>query len=375
MQKSLVFMLWFLLALALNSCTAQISTDHWVVVSQAGSSTVAIIDPVLGSVVKRTEVGLLPHRLLLSADGLKLFAVLVGSQAIAELNTATFAVTKTMLTAPLPERRSDNSLITSHDSAVARAATSCFVCHNNTATSAQPRIVGERPFGLAFSDDQHLLVSHLREGRLSEIDLSSGNPSRQVLLAKHGDAVEASDLTRVGNQFVVNMRPKQPSTSAGAVLWLDQNLNVTLEQATGADPGSVITLFGRNSALVSNFETNTITEHSQQSIKSFTVEPGPLGTLQLDSHTVLSLNYYNNSVSILDLNNSKVENIKLELGGKTFVNPTHAVLSPDHLFAYIISSGTEGNLLVFDLVQRKVTRAVAIDGLSFDLVVVPVVRP
>jgi DNA-binding beta-propeller fold protein YncE len=84
----------------------------------------------------------------------------------------------------------------------------------------------------------------------------------------------------------------------------------------------------------------------------------------------LSLNYYSNSVSIIEPLTGKVETFKLELAGKSYVNPTHAALSPDGLLAYVVSSGTDGNLLVFDLQKKQFTQAIPIDGLSFDVVVV-----
>jgi DNA-binding beta-propeller fold protein YncE len=66
----------------------------------------------------------------------------------------------------------------------------------------------------------------------------------------------------------------------------------------------------------------------------------------------------------------QVQNFRLELANKVFVNPTHAALSPDGRRAYIVSSGTEGHLVVFDLERKQVTQAIPIDGLSFDAVVV-----
>ena len=84
----------------------------------------------------------------------------------------------------------------------------------------------------------------------------------------------------------------------------------------------------------------------------------------------LVLNYYSNSVSVVNLETRSSQTVALTLNGKSFVNPTHAALAPDGRSAYIVSSGTDGNLLVFDLQRLVVTRAIAIDGLSFDVVVV-----
>jgi DNA-binding beta-propeller fold protein YncE len=351
-------------------CSTAPPTSHLVLVSQAGSNTVAVIDPVQGKTLQRITVGGLPHRMIASPDGHKVYVVLVGSQAIAELDTRTLEVSRTFLTAPVPERRADGSRIEAHFEQDAFAKSSCFVCHNPG--GAKPFIVGERPVGIAFSSDfSRLFVSHIRQGRLSEIDLASGEVVRALNLPPSGSANEAVDVARVKDKLVVAMRPRQPSTEAGAVRWLDEQSWQSLAEApTGSDPASVLAL--EDSALVSNFESNTLSLHAPGARpKSFTVTPGPLGMLAVGEGKILSLNYYSNALSLVDLALDQTQNHKLELAGQVFVNPTHAALSPDGKRAYIVSSGTEGHLVVFDLQRKQVTQAIPVDGLSFDVVVVP----
>jgi DNA-binding beta-propeller fold protein YncE len=342
---------------------------HYVLVSQAGSSTVAVIDPVQGQTVRRITVGGLPHRMVLSPDRSKVYVVLVGSQAVAEVDVRSLALSRTFLTAPVPERRADGSPIQAHFDQNAFAQTTCFACHNPG--GARPFIVGERPVGIAFSSDaSRLFISHIRQGRLSEIDLKNGAVVRSQDLPPTGAASEAADVARVGSKLVVALRPRQPSTEASTVRWLDEQTWQTLAEApTGADPAFVLPL--EEGALVSNFESNTLSLHAPGAApQGFTVTPGPLGMLRVGEGQVLSLNYYSNAVSLLDLKTGLSEHHRLELAGQTFVNPTHAALSPDGRLAYIVSSGTEGHLLVFDLKSYKVLRAIPIDGLSFDVVVV-----
>ncbi len=360
---------WLALVL-LVSCSGPPQRSHYVLVSQAGSSTVAVVDPVQGRTIKRITVGGLPHRMVLNRDKSKVYVVLVGSQAVAEVDVQRLLVSRTFLTAPVPERRSDGSLIQPHFEQDAFTKTSCFACHNPG--GARPFIVGERPVGIAFSsDDSRLFVSHIRQGRLSEIDLGRAEVVRAVNLPPSGSASEAADVARVGSRLVVALRPRQPSTEASAVRWLDEaTLEPLFEASTGSDPAFVLP-WGEG-ALVSNFESDTLSLHVPgSSPKSYTVTPGPLGLLAVGSGKVLSLNCYSNAVSWVDLASGQAEHHRLELGGRVFVNPTHAALSPDGRRAYIVSSGTEGHLVVFDLERRQVTQAIPIDGLSFDVVVVP----
>lgn len=356
----------FLLLMACSSAPSV--SPHYVLVSQAGSSTVAVVDPIQGLTVKRITVGGLPHRMILSPDESKVYVVLVGSQAVAEVDLRTLEVSRTFLTAPVPERRDDGTLIQSHFDQDAFSKTSCFACHYPG--GAKPFIVGERPVGITFSSDfARLFVSHIRQGRLSEIDLATGQVVRAVNLPPSGSANEAVDVARVNTRLVLALRPRQPSTEASAVRWLDEHTWQTLAEApTGSDPAFVLPL--GEGALVSNFESNTLSLHTPDSApKSFTVTPGPLGMLAVGKGEVLSLNYYSNAVSLVNLVSGQVETYKLELGSQVFVNPTHAALSPDGKRAYIVSSGTEGHLVVFDLERKQVTQAVPIDGLSFDVVV------
>jgi DNA-binding beta-propeller fold protein YncE len=123
---------------------------------------------------------------------------------------------------------------------------------------------------------------------------------------------------------------------------------------------------------VTNFETDTLSAFDASGkTLTYTVTPGPLGMLKLPGDRLLSLNYYSNAVSLVDLKSGAVESVGLEFGGRKYVNPTHAALSPDEKYAYIVSSGTEGNLLVFDLGQKRVVRVIPVDGLSYDVVTVP----
>jgi DNA-binding beta-propeller fold protein YncE len=347
-------------------------TDHFVLVSQAGSSTVAVIDPLRGEVVKRITVGMLPHRLVKAASG-EVYAVLVGSQAIAEIDPLRLELKRTLLTASVPMTRADGSPIQGHINQNAAAYTTCFACHNDSSTGVKPLYVGARPVGLTLSaDETQVIVAHLRETRLSVLDRGSGRVERSWSLAPSGAASEASDVVRVGARYAVSLRAKQPATTPGALRWLDSAFAPLSDTALGSDPSALLALEDQRSVLVSNFDSNTVTQVREDgSSAALEVAPGPLGALRLPDGRVLVLNYYSNSVSLVNLEQRTERTVALTLGGKTFVNPTHAALAPDGKTAYIVASGTDAYLLSVDLSTLNVTRAVPVDGLSFDVVVVP----
>src|SRR5215218_956365 len=61
------------------------------------------VDPETGALLSHTVVGKLPHTLVASRDGQRVYVVLTGSQAVAELDARTGALQRTMLTEPVPE--------------------------------------------------------------------------------------------------------------------------------------------------------------------------------------------------------------------------------------------------------------------------------
>ena len=172
----------------------------------------------------------------------------------------------------------------------------------------------------------------------------------------------------------MSLRPVQPSSDPGVVRFLDEDtLQPKAEFAAGSDPAALLALPERGSVLVSNFDSNEVLELSlRRAPRRFTVTPGPLGALALDDRRhALTLDYYSNGASWIDLETGQVTQLALELDGAAYVNPTRAAISPDGELAYVVSSGTDGHLLLLDLRTRSLRSAIAIDGLSFDAVVIP----
>ncbi len=353
------------------ACAARAPPDR-IFVSQAGSSNVAVVDGASGAVRSRIEVGMLPHNLVLSPDRRTLYAAVVGSQAVAEIDVASGRLRRTMLTAEVPARRPDGTLIQQHKDQGALAHTTCYDCHR--AGGAQPKYAGDRPFGMLLSPDgRRLLVSHLRSSDLALLELDSGRIERTVHLAPAGSASEPVALARLGGEIWIALRPPQPSTKPGALRRLDGATLAPLgDVATGSDPGALLALPERGRVLVSNFETNSVTEHGAGGAHiRHDVAPGPLGLTALRDGRVLALDYYSNAVTFLDPAARTSRTYPLERGGRAYANPTNAALSSDGRTAWIVASGTDGHLLQLDLASRKIVRDVPIDGLSFGVAVVP----
>ena len=378
---------WASLCFALPACSSSTTTPGQsaaardrVFVSQAGSSTLLAVDAWSGATVARIEVGMLPHNIVVSRDRRTLYTALVGSQAIAEIDVATSSLRRTLLTAPVPERRVDGSIIEPHFNQSAFTASSCFGCHHEG--GAEPKYAGDRPFGLLLAEDgRRLYVTHLRASRLTVLDLEAGQIEKTTSLAPSGAATEVVAIDRLGDELWVALRAPQPSTQPGAVRRLNADtLEAIADLPAGADPGALLALPERRALLVSNFASNTVTMHDADADErgipfQFEAAPGPLGLLQLDPSRVLALDYYSNAVSFLDLDGRSAQTLPLEHDGLPYANPTNAALASDRMSAWLVSSGTDGHLLQLDLPSRSIVRDVSIDGLSFGVAVVPEIFP
>jgi len=370
----------------LSSCQSKGATrdgslpaQERVFVSQAGSSTLLVVDAADGKTAARIEVGMLPHQIVVSPDGRTLYTALVGSQAIAEIDVATLSLRRTLLTAPVPEQRADGSVIQPHFEQDAFSASSCFACHYPG--GAEPKYAGDRPFGLLLSPDaRRLYVTHLRASRLTVLDLDAGQIESSTSLSPAGAASEVVAIDRLNDEIWLALRAPQPSTKPGALRRLNAlTLEPIADLPAGPDPGALLALPERNRILVSNFASNTVTLHGAEEDGSapleFEAAPGPLGLLRLDASHVLALDYYSNAVSFLDLDASSAQTLPLEHDGLPYANPTNAALASDGKSAWLVSSGTDGHLLELDLASRRIVRDVSIDGLSFGVAVVPDVSP
>ena len=381
-HKSLVVAAALILAASLSACDSKGSKSEKakniteLYISKTAGQSVLLFNATEGKITREIKVGMLPHNFKLSLDASKFYVVLTGSQAIAELNTATGEVLRTFLTEPVPKIRADNSVIQGHIDKDAFSHTTCYDCHRAGSGGPTPAIVGSRPFGIVISKDGNTMyVSNGRSGNLSVIDIATGALKKLVPLPPSGTAREPTDIALLDDQLFVTLRPPLPSTAAGAVRRLDvDSLSVLSDTPTGANAGVILADAGSHQIYASNFETNTISRFDTKGVllQTVTVGSGPFGLRFLpEQKQMIVANYYANSISLINLADNQTQTIPLTFNGKTYANPTHVALDANRRTAFIVSSGTVGNLLTFDLQTQQVTRAVPIGSLPFDIMTVP----
>jgi len=325
-----------------------------------------------GAILQEIEVGMLPHNFLSSADGKSVYVVLIGSQAVAEVDVETGHVKRTMLTAAVPYKRSDGSLIQGHVDQDASSHTSCYDCHHGGASGIKPTVVGTRPQGISWNTTgDTLLLTNSKTSTIVEIDVQSGLIRKEVSLAPESIAHDPTSLS-VSKDFVVaTLRPSQPSFE-DSVIRVMRSSDYALESETtvGSSANNVFISETINSAFISDFSSNTVIRIplNGEPLSEIKVQSGPLGVRSVGDSKLLVANYYKNSVSVVNLTDSSRLDIPLQLNGKHYANPTHITLSSDEKFAYIVSTGTQGQVLELDLSSMKLTRVFEIGGLPFDIV-------
>jgi sugar lactone lactonase YvrE len=298
--------------------------------------------------------------------------VLTGSQAVAELDARTGQLLRTFLTEPVPGTREDGTPIEEHQAQGASSHTTCFACHGG-AGRARPAVVGSRPYGLALTEGgDALLVNNTRSGTLARIELSSGQLASLTSLPPSGAAHEPTGLALLDGDVFVSLLPTLPSHEPAVVRRVGlADGEARSEVQTGSNAGALRADEARGEVYVSNFESNTLTRLGRdgQVLGTLTVGNGPLGSALAPDGTLYVANYYDNSLSRVDVDAEEVHTVPFTFQGQVRPNPTHLVLHGDTLWA--LSSGTSGHLVALDAHSLSARQSFPMEGLPFDLVVIP----
>ncbi|HEY9723320.1 MAG TPA: YncE family protein [Oscillatoriaceae cyanobacterium] len=122
-----------------------------------------------GQILKTFDTGKLPHNLLVSPDGKRIYVTNVGSQSVTEIDTQTLTTIKDMLVGAVPQNVWHQKL----GAAKFAHVTSCYACHQGA--------VGNEPVAMAWAGDGHsLLVTEARGRAVAWLDPATGRCTREV---------------------------------------------------------------------------------------------------------------------------------------------------------------------------------------------------
>lgn len=362
----------FALLLSVLSCgkgTLEEIPNERVLISLPAKDSIVIIDPVNQQEISRQKVGKLPHNIRRSKDGKKTYVAIVGSQSIAELDSSDGTLLRTFLTDPVPMKNNDGNSIEAHERENAENHQSCFDCHHSSQGGVKPVIVGTRPFGFTLLDNNQLAVANTLNATVNFIDLVTGEISRSLKVEPVGDAHEPTEIEVVNQRLYVTVRPTLPSQSPSVLNAYDLDSGALLAQV---NVGSAVADLKVDAQLqriyVSNFESNRVDSFNLElePIENMTVENGPMG-LTLGNNQLFVANYYNNSVSRIDLLTSSIISKPLQFNDHQYSNPTHLKLNGSGSLIYLISGATKGFLLVLEPENLSVISSMQIDELPFDI--------
>lgn len=127
-------------------------------------SGIEAVDLATGKSIKRIRTGVLPHNMVTSADGKRVYVTNVGSQSISVIDTASDRKVKDLLVGEIPANAAHAKLPPGR----LKAATSCFECHPKVA-------IGSLPNAITWSgDNKHLLVNEFRDRTVTWLDVETG---------------------------------------------------------------------------------------------------------------------------------------------------------------------------------------------------------
>jgi YVTN family beta-propeller protein len=127
-------------------------------------SGIEAVDLASGRTIKRIQTGVLPHNILASADGKRLYVTNVGSQSVSVIDTATDRKIKDMLVGEIPANAAHAKLPPGR----LKAATSCFECHPKVA-------IGTLPNAMAWAgDNKHLIINEFSDRTVVWLDTTTG---------------------------------------------------------------------------------------------------------------------------------------------------------------------------------------------------------
>ncbi|MFP5501799.1 MAG: YncE family protein, partial [Candidatus Sericytochromatia bacterium] len=128
------------------------------------------VDLKTGEKIKEIPVGLIPHNLLLSGDGKKLYVSNVGSQSVSVIDTEKLEKVGDILVGEMPKDLPQHAKV---DPAKLKSSNTCFECH-------QVRGVGTLPNALAWAPgEKALLVNEIRERSVTWLDTENRKTIRQ----------------------------------------------------------------------------------------------------------------------------------------------------------------------------------------------------
>ena len=321
------------------------------------NNTVTVLDARSGEVLKKLQVGVLPHNFAFSGDRKRLFLTNTGSQSISVIDTETDTVQTEFLIAPVPD------LPAHRQARVGQGTMSCNSCHH------QPR--GVLPAGIARDPGgESFVVTNLKGPTLTRFEADSLAIAETVELTYPVQKLPSNLMYHPSRDelYVLN-RPE--FKGAGRLTVMDRRLKVkrhleVIKQpwgmAVSADGGELF-IASRGTNKVQVWDTNT-----WKLLRTLTTGNGPVGIWLSPEGKLYTANYYTSRPSYMSVLDPQTGRTLKRI--ETTADLTMMTFDPSQRFMYLVNCG--GNKIqVIDLMRDEVVSEMHGGAFPLDVAFLP----
>lgn len=349
---------WGLAVALLTGCQASSALPEGkLYVSNVLNNKVTVLDARSGQVLKKLEVGVLPHNFAFSADRKRLFLTNTGSQSVSVIDTETDAVIKEFLIAPVPDNAAHRKL------GVMKGNVSCKDCH--------PAAVGVLPAGIARTpDDKGFLVTNLKGPTLTRFNAETLAIESTVALTYPVQKFPSNLLYHpTRDELYVLNRPE--FKGAGRLTVMDRALNVKRHLEVIRQPWGMVVSARGDELFIASRATNKVQVWDTERwvlLRTLTTGNGPVAMYLSPQGKLYTANYYTSRPSYMSVLDPQTGRTLKRI--ETAADLTMLATDPSQRFMYLVNCG--GNKIqVIDLTVDAVVGEMHGGALPLDIAFLP----
>lgn len=326
-------------------------------VSNVLNGVVSVIDPQAGQVVKKIEVGALPHNLAFTPDYKYLFVTNSGSQNVSVIDTTTDTLVKEVLTAPIPDNPQHRKL--QH----LEGYTTCKACH------VDPR--GNFPMGIAnVPGSSDVMVTNFRGGDLVRIGGPAWTVKERVEL-KYALQPSPVNLLFHPDRDEVYVLNRDMKHEPGHLTVLDRAFHKKRDLDVIRKPFGMVLSPDGNELFIASRATNKVQVWDTKRwtlLRTIISGDGPVGLYMAANGKLYTGNFYTNRPAYVSVIDAQTGRTLRKIEGAADI--TRMTTDPAKRYLYVANSGAN-KVQVIDLETDELIAEMAGGAFPVDIAFKP----